>query len=126
MCLLDGVLSWDNTRILCSALSHQASDNPLRRDGRLHAICGIEYAAQAMALHGALAVEKTRPQPRLGYLASIRDLACRVPYLDAVDGDLVVEAERLLDEGSRVIYCFALSGAQGVVMSGRAAVVLEA
>jgi predicted hotdog family 3-hydroxylacyl-ACP dehydratase len=125
MCLLDGVLSWDDVRIACTTRSHRAPDNPLRRDGRLHAICGLEYAAQAIALHGGLA-GGVRARPRVGYLASLRDLACGLAYLDTIEGDLVVEAERLVDEGSRVIYRFALGTKAGEVMSGRAAVVLEA
>ncbi len=124
MCLLDGVLSWDEQRIVCTTGSHRAADNPLRRDGRLHAICGVEYAAQAMALHGGLA-GRAPARPRVGYLASLRELVCRIVYLDAIEGDLLVEAERLLDEGSRVLYRFTLSGGDGEFMSGRAAVVLE-
>ena len=54
MCLLDAVLSWDATRIRCRSASHRTPDNPLRAHGRLGAACGIEYAAQAMAVHGAL------------------------------------------------------------------------
>jgi len=123
MCLLEGVLSWDDTHITCSTRSHRAPANPLRRGGHLRAICGVEYAAQAMALHGALAGAQVRP--RAGYLASLRDLSCRVAYLDAIQGDLTIEAERLLDEGARVIYGFELSSTEGVLMSGRAAVVLE-
>ena len=125
MCLLDSVLSWDDVHIVCTTHSHRAPDNPLRRDGRLHAICGVEYAAQAIALHGGLAGGASA-RPRVGYLASLRDLACRLPYFDAVEGDLLVEAEQLVDEGSRVIYRFALSSKAVEVMSGRAAVVLEA
>lgn len=124
MCLLDGVLSWDDVRISCTTRSHRAPDNPLRRDGRLHAICGVEYAAQAFALHGGLA-GGAHARPRAGYLASLRDLACRLAYLDTIEGDLLVEAERLVDEGSRVIYRFTLGSKAGEVMSGRAAVVLE-
>jgi predicted hotdog family 3-hydroxylacyl-ACP dehydratase len=124
MCLLDGVLSWDEQSIVCTTESHRAADNPLRRDGRLHTIGGVEYAAQAMALHGGLA-GGAEPRPRVGYLASLREVACRVPYLDAIEGDLLVEVERLLDEGSRVIYRFTISGKDGELMSGRAAVVLE-
>jgi predicted hotdog family 3-hydroxylacyl-ACP dehydratase len=124
MCLLDGVLSWDDTRIGCTASSHRASDNPLRRDGRLHAICGVEYAAQAMALHGELA-RGAHARPRVGYLASLRDVECRVAYLDTVEDDLLVEAERLLYEGSRVIYRFALHSGGHELISGRAAVVLQ-
>jgi predicted hotdog family 3-hydroxylacyl-ACP dehydratase len=54
MCLLDDVLSWDASRIRCRSASHRTPDNPLRAHGRLGAACGIEYAAQAMAVHGAL------------------------------------------------------------------------
>ena len=54
MCLLDAVTEWDGAHIVCQASSHRASDNPLRAEGRLGAACGVEYAAQAMAVHGAL------------------------------------------------------------------------
>jgi predicted hotdog family 3-hydroxylacyl-ACP dehydratase len=124
MCLLDGVLSWDATRISCTAGTHRSPDNPLRRDGRLHTICGIEYAAQAMALHAALASGGRLP-PRAGYLASVRDIHCRVACLDAVEGDLLVEAEQLTGEESRAIYRFALLSAQRELLTGRAAVLLK-
>lgn len=124
MCLLDSVLAWDDKHIACTTGTHRAADNPLRRNGRLHTICGVEYAAQAMALHGGLASRALAP-PRRGYLASLRELVCGVAYLDAIEGDLLVSAERLLDEGSRVIYRFTLGGKDGELMSGRAAVVLD-
>ena len=124
MCLLDGVLSWDDQRIRCMASSHRDAGNPMRRDGRLRAACGVEYAAQAMALHGGL---KTGggAAPRAGYLASLREVSCLVVYLDDVAGDLLVEAEQLLAEGSRVIYGFVVHGDGHELLSGRAAVVLE-
>jgi predicted hotdog family 3-hydroxylacyl-ACP dehydratase len=125
MCLLNGVLCWDEQHIACTASGHTADDNPLRRNGRLHTICGVEYAAQAMALHGGLA-RGDQARPRMGYLASLREVVCRVAYLDAIEGDLLVEAELLLNEDSRVIYRFALGGRKdGELISGRAAVVLE-
>lgn len=124
MCLLDAVLSWDDRRIVCTATSHHASDNPLRRNGRLHAVCGIEYAAQAMALHATLASGE-RGQPRMGYLASLRNLFCRATYLDVLEGDLVASAELLLDQGSHAIYQFTLSSQNEEMISGRAAVALE-
>ena len=55
MCLLDGVLQWDTSTIQCVSRSHRDAHNPLRIDGRLPTLCGIEYAAQAMAVHGGLA-----------------------------------------------------------------------
>lgn len=123
MCLLDGLLSWDDACIRCLAFSHRDVHNPLRRDGRLRAVCGVEYAAQAMALHGGLKTGGNAP-PRGGYLASLREVSCLVAYLDEVSGDLLVEAEQLLAEGSRVIYGFVLRGDGHELVSGRAAVVL--
>lgn len=125
MCLLDAAISWDAERICCTASSHRDPDNPLRRDGRLAAVCGIEYAAQAMALHGALTALEGR-QAAAGMLASVRDLVCNVRYLHDVDRDLVIEAARLLGDGSRVIYDFHVTDGSNELISGRAAVVLDA
>ena len=53
MCLLDSVLQASENGLLCAADSHRDPGNPLRQQGRLGTACGIEYAGQAMALHGA-------------------------------------------------------------------------
>ena len=125
MHLLDGVLSWDADRIRCLSRSHRDRQNPLRMDGRLSALCGIEYAAQAMAVHGALA-GNVPDRPRLGYLASLREVRCSRARLDDLEGDLIVEAERLMGEKSHVIYSFEVRVGDVEIVSGRAAVVLEA
>jgi predicted hotdog family 3-hydroxylacyl-ACP dehydratase len=124
MCLLDGVLSWDRIRIRCTARSHRDTGNPLRHAGRLAALCGIEYASQAMAVHGGLTAGGGRPSA--GYLASLRDLTCHVARLDDIAEDLVIDAENLTGEGSRVIYAFTLSAGSRELLSGRAAVVINA
>ena len=124
MCLLDGVLQWDSSRIRCVSRSHRAPDNPLRAGGRLPAVCGVEYAAQAMAVHGGLATN-ARGKPRRGLLASVRDVECRRSRLDDLDGDLIVEAELEAGDGSRVIYHFTLRVGEVEVLNGRAAVVLD-
>lgn len=54
MCLLERVLAWDETHIVCEAIGHADPAHPLRDAGRLGAAIGVEYAAQAMAVHGAL------------------------------------------------------------------------
>ena len=125
MCLLDGVLQWDASRIVCVSRSHRAADNPLRANGRLPAVCGVEYAAQAMAVHGGLAGNFAR-KPRAGYLASLRDVECARDRLDDLDGDLVVEAERLAGDGTHMIYRFRLRVGDAEVLSGQALVALEA
>ena len=125
MCLLDGVIRWDALSIRCVSASHRDPHNPLRSGGRLHAVCGVEYAAQAMAVHGRLA-GAVETRPRAGYLASVRNLVCRVEYLSALEGDLVIEAAKLSGDELRVIYQFVLVCDEIEVLSGRAAVVLDA
>jgi len=125
MCLLDEVVAWDDMRIRCTSRSHLDAGNPLRAGGQLPAVCGIEYAAQAMAVHGGLHGKK-EGRPRAGYLASLRDVSCRRDRLDDLDGELVIEAERVMGDGDRVIYEFRLSAGGEEILSGRAAVVLDA
>lgn len=125
MCLLDGVVEWDENRIRCVSDSHIDTANPLRAGGRLPAVCGIEYAAQAMAVHGGLA-GKTRGKPRAGLLASVRDVVCRRDRLDDLPGSLFVEAVRVMGDEGRVIYEFRLWVGETEILSGRAAVVLDA
>jgi predicted hotdog family 3-hydroxylacyl-ACP dehydratase len=124
MCLLDGVLSWDALKIQCVTATHRRAGNPLRRDGRIGILCGVEYAAQAMALHAALAGGDP-DTPTRGYLASLRAVACHADRLDLVPGTLIVDAERLHGEAGRAIYGFALHGDGRLLLDGRAAVVLE-
>lgn len=125
MCLLDAVSDWSPEAIRCVASSHRRSDNPLRADGRLGAACGIEYAAQAMAVHGAL-LAAADERPRQGYLASVRSVELLVERLDAVAGDLEVCAERLSGDGNNVLYQFSVAGDGQLLLSGRAAVILDA
>jgi predicted hotdog family 3-hydroxylacyl-ACP dehydratase len=125
MCLLDAVTEWDAQRIRCTASSHRAADNPLRAHDRLGAACGIEYAAQAMAAHGAL-LAAADSAPRAGYLASARGVDLHVARLDDLADDLEVEAERLSGDDNTILYGFRVSAAGRELLSGRATVVLDA
>lgn len=125
MRLLDGVLAWDTERIRCVSGTHRDPRNPLRVEGALPALCGIEYAAQAMAIHGRLA-GRLDHKPKAGYLASLRDVRCRTGRLDEHAGDLIVEAERLMGEESHVMYGFQVWVGGFELLSGRATVVLDA
>jgi predicted hotdog family 3-hydroxylacyl-ACP dehydratase len=125
MCLLDAVLEWSDTAIVCRAVSHTDPTNPLRAEERLGAAAGIEYAAQAMAVHGALVAGDDAP-PRQGYLTSVRSVALHVARLDDVAGTLDVRAERLSGDGNHILYQFSLAHAGRCLLEGRAAVVLDA
>jgi predicted hotdog family 3-hydroxylacyl-ACP dehydratase len=124
MCLLDGVLGWDATRIQCAATTHRSATNPLRRAGRLGILCGVEYAAQAMALHAALAAGATG-RPRRGYLASLRALSCHHDRLDLLPGTLRIEVECLHRDAGSAIYRFAVRHDDRLLLDGRAAVSIE-
>lgn len=134
MCLLDRVTAWDHDRISCQASSHQASDNPLRANGQLGAACGIEYAAQAMAVHGALIAEALAsgdgdghgPGPKIGYLASVRGVTLHVARLDHLSDVLSIFAERVSGDASTILYSFAVHAGSAELLSGRAVVVLQA
>ncbi|HHT8992417.1 TPA: hotdog family protein [Burkholderia cenocepacia] len=125
MCVLDSVDAWDAERIRCTATSHRDPHNPLRAHGRLASVCGIEYAAQAMAVHGAL-LGAHEARPRAGYLASVRNVDAFVDRLDTFEQPLTVDAERMSGDGRSVLYGFALRCGERVLLSGRAAVMLDA
>jgi len=125
MCLLDRIDDWDAGRIRCTATSHRAQDNPLRAHGRLGAACGIEYAAQAMAAHGALLAVADLP-PRAGYLTSVRGVELHVARLDDVDADLTVEVEHLYGNENTILYGFSICAEERLLLRGRVTVVLDA
>ena len=125
MCVLEGVLTWEADTIRCVTTTHHSPHNPMRVNNRLSAINGIEYAAQAMAVHGAL-VSRGSVTPRSGYLASVRDVMCFCRDLDEHAGELTVDARRLFGDGDHVLYEFKLQAGDTVLLSGRAAVVLDA
>ncbi len=139
MCLLERLESWDSDSIICIAISHRDADNPLRSGGRLPAVAGVEYAAQAMALHGNLLSATTamdggsaenagavlRP-PAMGYLASVRDLKLDLEDLGTVPEDLRISARRLSGDAGGFIYEFEIRAAARAVLSGRLAAKLLA
>jgi predicted hotdog family 3-hydroxylacyl-ACP dehydratase len=125
MCLLDRLETWDAESISCLASSHRATDNPLRVAGRLHAVCGVEYAAQAMALHGSLLATPDAP-PAMGYLASVRDLKLDIEELGQVTDDLRIAAHRLSGDASGFIYEFEIRGGDRRLLAGRVAAKLVA
>ncbi|HEX5125925.1 MAG TPA: 3-hydroxylacyl-ACP dehydratase [Rhodocyclaceae bacterium] len=125
MCLLDGVQSWDDQHIVCVASNHRASSNPLRNKSRLGSVTGIEYAAQTMAVHGALLTGKDgSDKPRAGFLAIVRDVSWHVDNLDDQVGVLYIYANRISGDDMTILYAFDIRCADVLLMSGRAAVAL--
>ena len=130
MCLLDEVIAWNAQHIRCSTGTHRALDNPLRSHDRLGIACGIEYAAQAMALHGALATAAAGAgagaASRVGLLASVRDVRLHVSRLDDIESDLLCEVTHVAGDNLTALYEFALRDKDRSLLAGRASVVLDA
>ena len=126
MCLLHEVSSWDLARIECRASSHRLADNPLRAHDRLGAACGVEYAAQAMAVHGAIVAATEGTRAPAGLLTSVRNLVLLVDRLDDLEADLIASAERLAGDEGSTLYEFTVTSAGRELLSGRAGIVFAA
>ena len=125
MCLLDTVERWDDTSIICTTMSHRDATNPLRRDSQLEAICGLEYAAQAMAVHVGLLEHGKERRLAVGYLGAVKHLMLRATRLDDVKEDLTVQATRLVGEVGSFIYAFRVSVERQELLDGRASIFLK-
>jgi predicted hotdog family 3-hydroxylacyl-ACP dehydratase len=140
MCLLDEVLSWDSRHLRCRSGSHRSASHPLRSHGRLGIACGIEYVAQAMAVHGAIAAAAqaeaaqagatrtggSAAKAEVGFLAGLREVRMHSQRLDDIESDLICEVRRMAGDASTALYSFELSAAQRCLLEGRATVVLDA
>jgi predicted hotdog family 3-hydroxylacyl-ACP dehydratase len=125
MCLLDEVLSWDLTQAQCRSSTHRSPDNPLRADERLGSACGIEYAAQTMAVHGALVASATGGVAPLGFLASVRSVRLKTDRLDIFEADLVTAVQRVAGDEGTALYEFSVSADAVVLLTGRAAIAFD-
>lgn len=123
MCLLHEVTGWDADQIKAIATSHRLVDNPLRSPQGLGIAAGIEYAAQAMAVHGSLLSMNGAARP--GRLASTRGVNCRVRWLNLVEGDLCIVARKVMGDDSGMIYDFEVSAQQQILLTGRASIALS-
>lgn len=123
MCLLDGIVTYDESRIVCRSSAHRSADNPLRNAGRLGAATGVEFAAQAMAVHGAI-LQPPETTPSVGFLASVRSVQLRVDRLDTIEAPLEIEATRLSGNDTTVLYRFCIEAAGQTLLEGRAAVIV--
>ena len=117
MCLLDRVLQWDAHGIRCSATSHRDIDNPLREAGGLATLAGIEYAAQAAAVHGALLLNAI--VPRSGVLAALKNVTATRQWLHEIADDIVIEVNLLHSDAAGGIFAFAVFANEERILSGQ-------
>jgi predicted hotdog family 3-hydroxylacyl-ACP dehydratase len=125
MCLLDGVEQWDAQHIVCFSNSHRDEANPLRRAGILGAVHGVEYAAQAMAVHGGLLAREAGEANPAGFLAALRDVQLHAARLDDQPGALRIAASELMRSGGSFIYEFSVTSAGNELLTGRLTVMTQ-
>lgn len=118
MCLLDKVRCFDAERIECLAYAADDPGNPLRCAGHLHAVHAVEYAAQAMAVHGALLQQGDAINGQ-GRLASVRNVRWGRRALDDRGGPLRIRCRRLGGDSSGVLFEFEVADAEGTLASGQ-------
>jgi predicted hotdog family 3-hydroxylacyl-ACP dehydratase len=117
MCLLDRVLDWDARHIRCVAGSHRDADHPLRERGGLPVWAGIEYAAQAAAVHGALLLATA--QPRAGLLGKLSHVRPGCEWLDRIASPLTLDATLLHRDPSGGVYAFEARGDGALLLQGQ-------
>lgn len=129
MVLLDTVRAWDGESIECLALSHVSADNPLAIDGRVSVYAGVEYAAQAMALHNALlasqrASSEKAEHPRQGVVAVVSKLKSSIGFLSDCADQLQIKVALVESAGDSSMYDFELLQNETLCLSGRLLVLL--
>ena len=125
MNLLSQVVNWDKDGITCMANSHRSLDNPLRNEGFLPSVCGIEYAAQAMAVHGALSGAEQNKEPRAGFIALVKNLRLKVTRLDDIESDMTIKAKLLISDQDNFIYQFIILTESRELVSGRVTICIR-
>jgi predicted hotdog family 3-hydroxylacyl-ACP dehydratase len=122
MCLLEGILVWDEARIVCYTQSHRDPNNPLCREGQLSAVHAVEYGAQAMAVHGGLLARARNEKMLPGYLAAVMDVELHVVRLDEIVEPLNIEAQCLIADGNHLMYALNISAGGKMLVTARATV----
>jgi predicted hotdog family 3-hydroxylacyl-ACP dehydratase len=125
MSLLHEVIQADDHSLTALANSHLDIDNPLRLEDKIATVNGIEYAAQAMAVHGSLLSDT----PQAGYIASVRNIEIKVPYLPEIkspetQAPLMIKVEQLMSNENGFTYQFHISCEQQLLISGKITVFL--
>jgi predicted hotdog family 3-hydroxylacyl-ACP dehydratase len=124
MCLIDTVEHWDAQHIVCTSNQHALATNPLRSGGELSCVHGIEFAGQAMAVHGGL-LAPASTTPRIGLLLSVRQCVFNCERLDVIDSPLYIEAQKIAASEEALSYRFAIRAAGVLLLEGRANVMLQ-
>lgn len=127
MILIESLLEAGENYLACRTKSHLSPDNPLRIDGILNIFSGIEYAAQAMALHARLssAPGQEAEQPPRGFVATVSKVQAFAHRLDEYEQPLTIRVDQIACSRDSSLYTFTLSAGAAQLLEGQLMAVLE-
>jgi predicted hotdog family 3-hydroxylacyl-ACP dehydratase len=76
-----------------------------------------------MAVHGGLSAQADGRVAQPGFLVSLRDVKLNVDFIDQLNGELQVSAQRLLESAGSWQYSFEVKHGGETLASGRAAII---
>lgn len=124
MCLLQSLERWTPETASCLSTSHQNPAHPLAEGERLGSANLIEYAAQAMALHGAL-LAGTDNSSGHGILAGVRRVNLLVDDLANISGPMAITVTLVSGDSRSALYDFQVTADTETLASGRATVMFS-
>lgn len=126
MVLLENVLHCTEEGLECETRTHLQVEHPLSIEGQLSIFVGVEYAAQAMALHKSLnAVGDGKV--RSGFVAVTSNVTPYLDFLNQASGALNVVVNMLDSSGGGSLYEFRITHSQEKlpVLEGKLLVMLS-
>lgn len=88
-------------------------------------IAGLEYAAQAMAVHVGLTTDISERNASVGYLGAVRDLQVHCRTFQQFAENLTIKANVLLQQSMSFIYAFSISARETTLLEGRASIFIQ-
>ena len=133
MMLIDKIESFTENEIIAKSINHLDINHPLLKENRLGLAIGIEYAAQASAIHSRINAEvniqnidkhlpnvQTSLAPIIpGKLVSVREINCFSKYLNIPKTSLIISAKQEQVSAQALIYSFLVANENQKLISGR-------
>lgn len=119
MCLLDGVLNYDENTITCISHHWQQSNNPLLNN---HETMGVsilaEYGAQAAGIHSAIQ-QKAAGDIKAAYVGAIKQFKFYTSTITKKSTYLKIQASCHLTNERSASYDFSVSDENNILAQGR-------
>ena len=88
-------------------------------------IAGLEYAAQAMAVHVGLTTDISKDNASVGYFGAVRDVQIGSRTFQQFAEDLTIDASLILGQQMSFMYSFSMKANQIMLLQGRASIFIK-